>query len=41
MQVQADHARKQMETFSHQLEEMRDLAAKIIEDSSRMLSQER
>jgi phasin len=31
MQLQADHARKQMETFAAQLEEIRDLAAKIIE----------
>jgi phasin len=41
MQLQADHARKQMETFAAQLEEIRDLAAKIIEDSGRMLSPER
>jgi phasin len=41
MQLQADHARKQMETFATQLEEIRDLAAKIIEDSGRMLSRER
>jgi hypothetical protein len=39
MQLQADHARKQMETFARQLEEIRDLAAKIIEDGGRMLSE--
>jgi phasin len=33
MQLQADHARKQLETFVRQLEEVRDLAAKIIEDA--------
>jgi phasin len=39
MQLQADHARKQLETFVRQLEEVRDLAAKIIEDGGRMLSE--
>lgn len=39
IQLQADHARKQVETFARQLEEVRDLAAKIIEDGGRMLSE--
>jgi phasin len=34
LELQSDHARKQMETFAHQLEEMRDLAAKMIQESS-------
>jgi phasin len=34
MDLQTQHARKQMETFVHQLEEMRDLAAQIIQDAN-------
>jgi phasin len=34
MELQTQHARKQMETFVQQLEEMRDLAAQIIQESS-------
>jgi phasin len=32
--LQTKHARNQMETFVHQLEELRDLAAQIIQESS-------
>src|SRR3990170_6866145 len=32
MELQTQHARKQMEAFVHQLEEMRDLAAQIIQE---------
>ena len=31
--LQTQHARKQMETFGHQLEELRDLASQIIQES--------
>jgi len=31
--LQTQHARKQMETFMHQLEELRDLASQIIQES--------
>ena len=31
--LQTQHARKQMETFVHQLEELRDLASQIIQES--------
>jgi phasin len=34
MELQTEHARKQMETFVHQLEEIRDLAAQVIQDST-------
>jgi phasin len=33
MDLQTQHARKQMEAFVHQLEEMRDLATQIIQES--------
>ncbi len=33
LELQADHARKQMEQFAHQLEEIRDLATNIIQES--------
>ncbi len=33
LELQADHARKQMEQFAHQLEEIRDLATDIIQES--------
>jgi type II secretory pathway component PulM len=32
--LQSQHARKQMEAFVHQLEEMRDLAAQIIQEAN-------
>ena len=32
MELQADHMRKQTETFARQLEEIRDLATKIIQE---------
>ena len=31
--LQSEHAKKQMETFAQQLEAMRDLAAKLIQDA--------
>ena len=34
MELQTEHARKQMESFVHQLEEIRDLAARVIQDST-------
>jgi phasin len=34
LELQADYARKQMEQFVHQLEEIRDLAAEIIQESN-------
>ncbi len=34
MELQTEHARKQMETFVHQLEEIRDLATQVIQDST-------
>jgi hypothetical protein len=34
MELQSQHVRKQMETFVHQLEEMRDLTAQIIQEAS-------
>jgi phasin len=34
MDLQTQHARKQMEAFVHQLEEMRDLATQIIQDAN-------
>ena len=34
MQLQSQHVRKQMETFVHQLEEMRDLTAQIIQEAN-------
>jgi hypothetical protein len=36
LELQADHARKQMELFAHQLEEIRDLTAEILQDSNPM-----
>jgi phasin len=32
VELQSQHVKQQMETFAHQLEEMRDLAAQIIQD---------
>jgi hypothetical protein len=34
MELQGQHVKKQMETFVHQLEEMRDLAAQTIQEAS-------
>ncbi len=34
MELQSQHVRKQMDTFVHQLEEMRDLATQIIQDAN-------
>ena len=34
MELQSRHVREQMETFVHQLEEMRDLTAQIIQDAN-------
>ena len=34
MELQSQHVRKQMETFVHQLEEMRDLTAQIIQEAN-------
>jgi phasin len=34
MELQTAHARQQMETFMRQLEEVRDLAAQVIQDST-------
>jgi phasin len=34
MEMQADHARKQMENFVKQIEEIRDLATKVIQEST-------
>ena len=34
MELQTKHARRQMESFVHQLEEIRDLAAQVIQDST-------
>ena len=34
MELQTEHARKQMESFVHQIEEIRDLAAQVIQDST-------
>ena len=34
MELQSQHVRKQMEAFVHQLEEMRDLAAQIIQEAN-------
>jgi hypothetical protein len=34
MELQTEHARKQMENFVHQLEEIRDLAAQVIQDAT-------
>lgn len=34
MELQAEHARKQMDTFVKQLDEIRDLAAKVIQEST-------
>jgi len=34
MELQSQHVRTQMETFVHQLEEMRDLAAQIIQEAN-------
>jgi phasin len=34
MELQTEHARKQVESFVHQLEEIRDLAAQVIQDST-------
>jgi phasin len=34
MELQSQHARKQMDAFVHQLEEMRDLAAQIIQEAN-------
>ena len=33
LELQSEHAKKQMETFAQQLEAMRDLAAKLIQDA--------
>jgi phasin len=33
LELQSEHAKKQMETFSQQLEAMRDLAAKLVQDA--------
>jgi hypothetical protein len=35
-ELQSQHVKKQMEAFVHQLEEMRDLAAQIIQETSRV-----
>jgi hypothetical protein len=34
MELQSQHVKKQLETFVHQLEEMRDLAAQIIQEAN-------
>ena len=34
LEIQADHTRKQVELFARQLEEIRDLATKIIQESA-------
>ena len=34
VELQTEHARRQMESFVHQLEEIRDLAAQVIQDST-------
>lgn len=34
MELQTDHARKQMDAFAKQLEEIRDLAAQVIQDAT-------
>ena len=34
IQLQGQHAREQMETFAKQLEEMRDLAARMIQEAN-------
>jgi hypothetical protein len=34
MELQTEHARNQMESFVHQLEEIRDLATQVIQDST-------
>jgi phasin len=34
MELQTEHARKQMDAFVRQLEEIRDLAAQVIQDST-------
>jgi phasin len=34
MELQSEHVRKQMDNFVHQLEEMRDLTTKIIQDAN-------
>jgi hypothetical protein len=34
MEMQAEHARKQMDNFVKQIEEIRDLAAKVIQEST-------
>ncbi len=34
MELQGQHVKKQMETFVHQLEEMRDLAAQMIQEAN-------
>jgi len=34
MELQSQHVKKQMETFVHQLEEMRDLTAQIIQEAN-------
>ena len=33
LELQSEHAKKQMETFAQQLEAMRDLAAKLIQNA--------
>lgn len=35
MELQAEYLRKQMDTFFHQLEEVRDLATQVIQDSTK------
>ena len=34
MELQTEHARKQMESFVHQLEEIRDFATQVIQEST-------
>jgi len=34
IELQSQHVRKQMETFVHQLEEMRDLTAQMIQEAN-------
>ncbi len=35
MELQADYLRKQMDTFFHQLEEVRDLATQVVQESTK------
>jgi hypothetical protein len=34
MELQSEHARKQMDAFARQLEEIRDLATQLIQDAA-------